>query len=61
MFERQSVIMQTDIGSANEIIPAQAPPKFTLDELLNTSSNNAFDLDGEDRRWLNDESIERCA
>jgi len=59
MFERQGVIMRTDIGSANEIIPAQAPPKFTLDELLNTSSSDAFDLDEEYRRWLNDELIER--
>lgn len=35
----------------------RARPTFTLEELLETSSDGAFDLDEEDRQWLNSSSV----
>ena len=32
----------------------QASPKFTLDELLRASSEDAFEVTEEDREWLHD-------
>ncbi|MCP4232688.1 MAG: AbrB family transcriptional regulator [Aestuariibacter sp.] len=42
-----------------EIVLKQTAPKYTLSQLLETSSDGAFDISDEDREWLQDSPLGR--